>query len=344
MKLKRILAALLLLLLMSGLAADALASWQPPDTYEGYGDGQSAQLNGMRDTNTPAKGAGFPFLDVEVYTSSTDSSKTIQDFFGEAGKGLVPGDHRDINVRLKNNYSKTVKFYMKAAARTTEGYPDGQGQTVNDFRDDVDPAASGDIELIHPFFPNKTPYDPLLEATKLTMSCQGAKFFDGDLRGTPVDGQDGPYIESWFYLGTVAPNDELLIQVTLDIDYEYANNAYANRMAAVDWVFYAQELYNPPGPTPTPTPTPTPEEVVTPTLPPQEVVTPTPPPEEPPPTPPGEEEIVVVVPPQKPPKTGDDQVLLIWIILLSAAAIGVVILLVKNNRDDKKGKKEQMKP
>lgn len=344
-RLKRFIAALLCLLLAAGCAADALASggWQA-DPYRPYtGDpyyGGDVEYYGRGPNPAPAPGEtnpDFPFVDVEVYTKN-GADYIDQDFFGEAGKDLVPGDYRVIHVQLVNKSDKAAVIYMKAAARLVNGYREGQGWV--DEKDRIDNTGTGDSLRMEPFFPGKTAYDPFLAATYLTMSYDGVIFYRGSLDGVPDPGTDeAPYIVTWHELGEIPAGEERRIEVTLSVDPDIGND-YANRLGTVDWIFMAQEVCEgKPTPTPTtaPTSTPMPSEppispTPTPPVSPEPSVTPAPSP-----TPkPGD--VVVVVPP-KPPKTGDDQNLWMWIVFAVVALLLMAALCIYENRRHKKQKK-----
>jgi len=79
MRLKNLLAALLSLISLASATADCLATDAP---YDGGG------VLYYGEQGLPVAGT---FADVQIYNHNGD---TIQDFFGPAGKGFMPGDNR----------------------------------------------------------------------------------------------------------------------------------------------------------------------------------------------------------------------------------------------------------
>jgi len=295
-QLKSLLAAILCLLLLEAGTINSLAA-STPTPYDG-GEVGYFGLDGVPGAN-PDEDPYWRFVDVEVHGGR------IQDFFGTEGKNLLPGDVRTVTIRLVNHSRKTATFYLKTAARTEEGYAEGQGGPEFDKSFDDGEGKSTNLE---PYFPGKSAYDPALEVVKLVMKFGGDEFYRGTMGGTPdTPGEVGPYSTTWYMLGVLASGSERVIEVTISVPLG-SGNEYQSKLAAMDWIFAAYEEDEAGEATPTPTPTPSP---TTPPSPPQSPdvsappVSETPPEditESPPPlVPPSEEPITPSGPPLVPP-------------------------------------------
>ncbi|MCL2747877.1 MAG: hypothetical protein FWE59_04400 [Oscillospiraceae bacterium] len=323
------------LLSLSAFQANTLAAVPPgPGSVDFYGPSVAPWL-----------------IEGAIYT--VWDNRQITDFFGEATKGLKPGDVRSFTVRLTNNYSRAVEFFMRTAPVT------------HDPNDSLDGAISEDLTTPGADFDDKTTLggDYLLDAVHIKITHPFAPtnppLYSGWLRGD----KSGLYGPGWTSLGWVAAGRTGLIEVTIIVPIELPN-FFQNSLAAVEWQFYAQfddTITPPPSPSPSPPPSeppsaspppstvpspppspgedesPPPDETISPTVPP--LVPESEPPDEtiPPSGPPRDDPDYDVV--VDPPKTGDDQNVLLWAaacVLAMAALAMIFITTIRKKREEKK--------
>jgi hypothetical protein len=240
----------------------------------------------------------------------------IDDFFGEATKGLVPGDERTVYVSLRNNTADSVLFSLLArapvdeesSALTAEG-GDFAALTANDsLLDEIT------LEISNPFGPS-----PL---------------YSGKMGGAGA----GIYSPAGAALGTVSAGAYGVIEIKVSVPPSLTSEEFENTLAAVEWRFAAEQYndryYYYPTPTPAPTPTQTPQVEITDEAPPLAE----PEPEEEPTTetPPvidipvdiDEEDVPLAEFEVVPPKTGDGAGVFTWAAICAASGAALTVWLI----------------
>jgi hypothetical protein len=138
------------------------------------------------------------------------------DLFGAATKDLAPGDVRSIEVSLRNNAPDPVDFRLAARSLST-----------------------AEARYLEAAYPGKTADDALLDAIDLTVRHGATTLYAGTLRGASSAGM---YSTSGVAIGRVSAGWAGAITVELSVPSS-VDNAYMNKLCAVEWVFIAAQ-YN----------------------------------------------------------------------------------------------------
>jgi hypothetical protein len=170
----------------------------------------------------------FDFTDAATYKVGNGANEVIQDFFGEATKGLSPGDTKNITVRLHNNSGQNATFYLIS---TPLGEADATRKLLGD----------GSV------FAGKTASQELLEQIGVLITHDATSNPKTLYSGTLADGQ-GPMSDMTLPvptsqddpltigIGTVSNNSFATINVNISIPPDLGNE-YQNALAAVEWRF-----------------------------------------------------------------------------------------------------------
>lgn len=159
----------------------------------------------------------------EVPTATFDGSKEIKynysdtDNFGTAFEGMLPGEERTQEILLKNEYDRSVNFFM-------------QQEVIKAFEDTVNAnGAAYDISL------------NLVKDGETTVIFggseeDGAGRVGGDSEGLANlnDAMDG-----WIYLTALEPDETASLQMTVKLDGESNTNAYQSASGTFDFQFRA---------------------------------------------------------------------------------------------------------
>jgi hypothetical protein len=181
----------------------------------------------------------WEWTDATVY--KTDTGKEIKDLFGDITKNLVPGDVKNITVKLTNNDAEgDVVFALYARALKGE-----ESRALT--------ASAGD-------FANKTANDELLNKIQLEISNydESSTLYSGPMGGDSAPDSiygsftdsDGTTVRGGKILGRVSAGKTGILKIAVSVDD--IGNEYQNALAAVEWRILA-EPYIPeeeePGPT-----------------------------------------------------------------------------------------------
>ncbi|MDR3239311.1 MAG: hypothetical protein LBT44_04420 [Clostridiales bacterium] len=152
------------------------------------------------------------FIQVKTYTGRGGAE--ITDFFGDVTKNLLPGAVKTVSIGLHNESTYFVDFFLEPRAVT---------QTDSS-------------QLAAEYFPDKTAIDALLDHMKLLITdLNGSEVYRGTFRET-LD----PNLDK-ILLGRVSPNWQGRIFMTISIDASLGNE-FQGGLAALKWVFIAQDV------------------------------------------------------------------------------------------------------
>jgi hypothetical protein len=150
------------------------------------------------------------------------------DAFGDAMKGMNPGDAASVNVRLRNNTPGQVEFRLACS-----------------------PVTGDAAKALEPFFPGKTAKDSLLDVIMIDVSHGLTQIYSGTLRGLAGIGDAAMYAADGVSLGLVSAGYSGTVTVALSVPASLDSSAM-NTLCALEWRFIAAQLTEEPGTGPDP--------------------------------------------------------------------------------------------
>ena len=209
-----------LLSLVGTVLASNSAHWGPPP-HEQYGN--------------PV----WTLEGVTVYLNS-DGSESIQDFFGDVTKRMLPGVQEDLEISLVNDSSQAYRFFLHAEAQII-------GDRTPEEVDEL-------LGTIQDFFPGSNPMDSLLDEIEVTVSDSLSDRYIGSLAGTSYAALNNElgqplanmYSEGGVSLGVIPAGGTRTIDVSL-LASDNLSNDFQGALTTVFWWFTAEEVPGGPG-------------------------------------------------------------------------------------------------
>ncbi len=166
-----------------------------------------------------AADASVTFKENKVIVFGPGSTYTATDLFSNF-KGVMPGDvlTEDIDIENQNSDYDNIKVYMRAVLHDEDGNPISE-EVLEELLADGRRGSASELDYMYDFL------------SQLSMKVWNGSdlIFDGTL-----DQLDG--LADNVYLGTLWQSETMSLKAELTVPIEL-DNAYANRIGEVDWVF-----------------------------------------------------------------------------------------------------------
>ena len=159
------------------------------------------------------------FEDNKLIVFAPGSVYTDTDLF-ENFKGVMPGDvlTEDVTIQNKSNDCDYIKVYMRAILHDEDGNPISE-KVLAELQADTRRGERSELEYMYDFL------------SQLSMKVRNGSELIYEDTANRLDG-----LAENVYLGTIHKGETIDLDVELTVPIE-PDNAYANRIGEVDWVF-----------------------------------------------------------------------------------------------------------